>query len=98
MSQRREFVQVIWGILILLGLNALAVGISLAIASRGVQVAALYVVAIGISQLLYVVPLCIWLKRKNRTSMMKGAIVGAVITALLNGGCWIILLNMFNTY
>lgn len=96
MSQRREFVQVIWGILILLGLNALYVGICLAIASLGVNVAVIYTFAIGISQLLYVVPLCIWLKRKNRMSMMKGVIIGAVITALLNGGCWIIVLNMFN--
>ena len=96
MSQRKEFVQVIWGILILLGLNALAVGLSLAIASLGVQVAGFYIIAIGISQLLHVVPLCIWLKRKNRMSMMKGVIIGAVITALLNGGCWIIVLNMFN--
>ncbi|MGK7901772.1 MAG: hypothetical protein AB4352_10225 [Hormoscilla sp.] len=94
MSERREFVQVIWGILILLGLNVLSVGICLAIASLGVQVLLIYIAAIGISQLLYVVPLCIWLKRKNRMSMMKGVIIGAVITALLNGGCYLLLLSM----
>jgi len=94
MSQRREFVQVILGILILLGLNALSIGISLAIVSSGVYVAGIYALAIAISQLLYVVPLCIWLKRKNRMSMMKGVIIGAVITALLNGGCYLLLLSM----
>lgn len=38
-------------------------------------------------QLLYVIPLVIWLKRKGHTGMLKGVIIGGVITALLNGAC-----------
>jgi len=43
----------------------------------------------GILQLLYLVPLCIWLKRKNQLSMMEGVIIGAVITILLNSFCFL---------
>ena len=42
----------------------------------------------GLTQLIYVIPACYWLKRKRRIGLMKGVIIGAVITALLNGGCW----------
>jgi hypothetical protein len=45
----------------------------------------------GLTQLLYVIPLVFWLKRRQRWGLMKGVISGAVITALLNGGCWLLL-------
>ena len=45
----------------------------------------------GLSQLFYVIPLVFWLKRRQRWGLMKGVIIGAVITALLNGSCWILL-------
>jgi hypothetical protein len=32
----------------------------------------------------YVVPLAFWLKRRHQVGMMKSALAGAVITALLN--------------
>ncbi|MEQ9235604.1 MAG: hypothetical protein RIG66_16145 [Coleofasciculus sp. E2-BRE-01] len=35
-------------------------------------------------QLLYVIPLIIWLKHRRKMGMMKGVIIGAVLTALLN--------------
>lgn len=47
----------------------------------------------GIFQLVYVIPLVIYLRRKRRYELMKGVIVGAVITALLNGGCWLLLIG-----
>ena len=37
-------------------------------------------------QLLYLIPLCIWLKQKGKLLMMKGVIIAAVITALTIGG------------
>ncbi len=40
-------------------------------------------------QLLYVLPLTIWLKRRGKIGMMKGGSIGAVITALLNGACYL---------
>jgi len=43
---------------------------------------------IGAVQLAYLVPLSIYLKNKGQTDMMKGLIIAASITALLNVGCW----------
>lgn len=52
----------------------------------------LYLVAFpGLTQLIYVLPACYWLKRKGKIAVMKGVIIGAVITALLNGGCWLLI-------
>jgi hypothetical protein len=46
---------------------------------------------IGLLQLVYVIPVSLWLKQQGRFGLMKGVIIGAVITALLNGGCWLLL-------
>jgi hypothetical protein len=40
-------------------------------------------------QLLYVIPLIIWCRRRRKFGMMKGVIIGAVITALVNGACFV---------
>jgi Na+/proline symporter len=40
-------------------------------------------------QLLYVIPLILWLKRRGRIGMMQGVIGMAVVTALLNGACFL---------
>jgi hypothetical protein len=44
-------------------------------------------------QLLYVLPLTIRLKRQRKIGMMKGIIIGAVITALINGSCYLIMVR-----
>ncbi|MBD0345125.1 MAG: hypothetical protein ICV63_09955 [Coleofasciculus sp. Co-bin14] len=41
------------------------------------------------TQFIYVIPVVLWLKRQQRWGLMKGIIIGAVLTALLNGGCWL---------
>lgn len=46
---------------------------------------------IGITQLLYVIPLALWARSKGRYDTMKGVIIAAVITLLLNGGCFLLL-------
>lgn len=51
---------------------------------------------IGIVQLLYVIPLAIHLKRQEKIGIMKGVIIGAIITIFLNGGCWLWMLGYFN--
>jgi phosphotransferase system glucose/maltose/N-acetylglucosamine-specific IIC component len=51
----------------------------------GILLASLFF--IGFAQLVYVIPVCIWLKRRQKRELMKGVIIGAVITPLLNGGC-----------
>jgi len=47
----------------------------------------------GLTQLIYVIPLVFWLKKREKWGLMKGIIIGAVITALLNGTCWLSLLK-----
>jgi hypothetical protein len=46
---------------------------------------------ISLVQLAYILPICIYLHRKGQANWMKGIIIGACITALLNGGCWFFL-------
>ena len=53
--------------------------------------------AIGLLQLLYVIPWARKLHRAERFERMKGVIIGAVITALLNGGCWLMIYLALNT-
>jgi hypothetical protein len=43
---------------------------------------------IGVLQLAYVIPLCLHFKKEGETNVIKGLIIAASITALLNVGCW----------
>jgi hypothetical protein len=43
---------------------------------------------VGVVQLAYVIPLYMHLKNSGKTNTMKGVIIAASITALLNVGCW----------
>lgn len=45
----------------------------------------------GLTQLVYVIPLVFWFRKRQNWGMMKGIITGAVFTALLNGGCFLVL-------
>ncbi|MFE1745667.1 hypothetical protein [Coleofasciculus sp. H7-2] len=56
-----------------------------------VQILAISIFYIGLSQFLYVIPIIFWLIRQQRWGLMKGVIIGAVLTALLNGGCWLLI-------
>lgn len=55
---------------------------------RGINSLIYTMMSLGVSQLLYVVPLGIWLKRKKRMAMVKGVTIGAVMTMLLTGLCF----------
>lgn len=46
----------------------------------------------GLTQLIYVIPLVFLLRWQQRWGLMKGVIISAVLTALLNGGCWLLVL------
>jgi hypothetical protein len=73
-------------------LGALLILLVLLVPSQ-VTVTALYGFGgIGIVQLFYVVPRSLALRRQERWARMKGVIIGAVIVALLNGGCWVLFL------
>jgi hypothetical protein len=96
MSQRNEIIGIILGILMLFGMHILAAA---AIFALGWIIGMIYgnytfilVWAVGgygflFWQLLYVIPLIIWLRRRQKLALMKGVIIAAVITALSNGGC-----------
>lgn len=56
-----------------LGYNALTIGFS----------------AVWLYQLLYVIPLILSSKRRRNIGLMKGVIIGAVITGLIAGFCFV---------
>jgi hypothetical protein len=53
-----------------------------------------YLPLIGIIQLVYVIPYINYLKKQEKYDLIKGIIVGAIITFLLNGGCWLMILSL----
>jgi hypothetical protein len=104
MSQRNETTQIIYGVLFLFGLHILVITVFSLLGYvlnmlGGAAISllnplwAVALFGIGISQLIYVVPMIIWLKQRQEWGLMKGVIIGAVLTALLNGGCWLLLIN-----
>jgi hypothetical protein len=44
---------------------------------------------LGITQLTYLIPIARYFRRRQRSAVIKGIAVGAVITILLNGSCYI---------
>lgn len=108
MSRRNETRNIALGMLLLLGMHFvlfLLVCLVLVIISivptpisnnyRWLPLIFIPTGGIGIFQITYVIPVSLWLKRQGRLGLMKGVIIGAVITALLNGGCWLLLANPF---
>ena len=50
---------------------------------------------IGLGQILYVVPLALYLQSKGKTGMVQGVFIATAITFLLNATCFgIVLLNI----
>jgi threonine/homoserine/homoserine lactone efflux protein len=45
---------------------------------------------IGLSQLIYIIPIVVRYRRRRQWGRMKGVIIGAVFTALLSGGCFLV--------
>jgi hypothetical protein len=99
MSPRnRESLDIILGIFILLGMHILAIFLGSILGTifgtlgwYNLGIVLVYgLFGIGLAQLIYVIPAIIVLKRRRKLGWMKGVIIGAVITALLNGGCWLI--------
>ena len=43
---------------------------------------------IGLTQLVYMVPVIVLALRRQRRSLAKGLIIGAAVTFLLNAACW----------
>ncbi|MBD1905472.1 hypothetical protein NDI37_19775 [Funiculus sociatus GB2-A5] len=100
MRPRNEGLQIVLGFLLLLVIHITVIAIVALIAYIAGRFGDLYffqpiafisVFYIGLFQILYVIPLVFWLKRQQRWGLMKGVIISAVITALLNGGCFLLL-------
>jgi cell division protein FtsW (lipid II flippase) len=96
MSGRRqsEPVQVIEGVLEVFGVNVGLIMLVFLLASIWNTVANTILwglMGLSLLQLIYVVPRSLSLKRQQRWARLKGVITGAVIVALLNGGCWLFL-------
>lgn len=66
------------------GLNVLELSTGFGLGSLGV----IAIVAIGLVQLVYVLPLFWRWKKKGKTDTIKGLTIAASITALLNATCW----------
>ena len=101
MSQINERKGIVSGIFLLMGLHlaALILGsilgpIFIPIGGIGYYIASFLgwgLFGIGIAQLIYVVPAIIVLRRRREFAVLKGLIIGATITALLNGSCWLLI-------
>lgn len=67
----------------------LAYPIAVAVASYlSPDFAPLMIVAVGVFQFLYIIPLAIYFWRCGKTATLQGVLIGAGITFLINGGCW----------
>ncbi len=107
MERRNRRWEVLQGILLLFGFHILVWGLVwlvsylftflLGISSLALVSSVLFV-GIGLSQLFYVLPLCLWLQRRGRAELAKGVVIGAVITFLLNGSCFAFVLYSLNNY
>lgn len=93
MPQRDELREVLIGIGLVLLMHLVSTIVLFTIAANSYQLskpAMLGVFGVGLTQFIYVIPTIIVTARKREFGIMKGVIIGAVITALLNGGCWLI--------
>ena len=99
MSRRNEKMGIVLGILLLMGLHLAAIILGFIIGSISIGGIGPYIASflgvgffgIGIAQLIYVVPAIIVLRRRREFAVLKGLIIGAIITALVNGGCWLLI-------
>ena len=103
MRERSEIPEIILGSFCVLVVHVVIIGIGVFVASYAYgfsengtdswlfRIAVFGSIGISITQLLYVIPVIIWLHIRRQFALTKGVIIGAVITALLNGGCWLLL-------
>ncbi len=99
MKSKKEINNILLGVFLLLVMHSAAFVILKVFASVIIKfnpTLATYIILpflnLGVSQLFYVIPTIILLKRKKQFSRMTGVIIGAVITLLLNIGFLVSLL------
>ncbi|MEM6449229.1 MAG: hypothetical protein AAF703_02840 [Cyanobacteria bacterium P01_D01_bin.105] len=103
----REIRGIVAGILMLVVLHVLFVVIVTPIATeifepksqgnylRGLASFIFTTASLGLSQVVYALPLGLWFRRRRRFAVMKGIVIGAVITFLLSGACFVIFFGPF---
>ena len=104
MSQINERKGIVSGIFLLIGLHIAAVILGIMVLFLYIYLArkvgkdnfmgvllffGYFFGCLGIVQLIYVIPAIFILRRQRNFTLVKGVIIGAVVTALLNGGCWL---------
>ena len=100
MSQINETKGIVSGIFLLIGLHIAAVILGIIVLLIHFYVVGQdnyltllffgsFFAGLGIVQLIYVIPAIFILRRRRNFTLVKGVIIGAVVTALLNGGCWL---------
>jgi hypothetical protein len=103
MSQINERKGIVSGIFLLIGLHIAAVILGIIVLFiyislvgnvgkdnyLGLLLFGSFFGCLGIAQLIYVIPAIFILRRRRNFTLVKGVIIGAVVTALLNGGCWL---------
>ncbi|MBD2084988.1 hypothetical protein NDI49_11155 [Trichocoleus sp. ST-U3] len=96
MRSINEISGIIGGIFLLLGINILVfvIVVFLSVFTTATPILGIPILCIGLFQFLYVIPISFSLRRQQRWGLMKGVIIGAVLTALLNGGCWLLILSV----
>lgn len=102
MRSRNEILSIIGGMLTAILLSVLASALMILLfatfySSTSTLLPAIFLFlfnAIGLFQIVYILPYAIKLRRKGRIAKMKGLIIGAVIVALVSGACWISLFNI----
>ena len=82
---------IVVGMLLCWLLNVVHLGVAAALLYRGESLLPqlfILVGALGVLQLVYVVPIYRWLKRQGRNSTAKGLAIAAAVTALMNAVGW----------
>ncbi|HEY9833327.1 MAG TPA: hypothetical protein V6D26_22430 [Stenomitos sp.] len=91
-----SFIKIFLGFCLVLGLNSTVAFIAMSIAYMAFDaeydnitwVLLLVVRRLGIVQLIYIIPLSVWLSRKREWGFITGGIIGAVITLPMISSFW----------
>lgn len=106
MKKKNELFEVVVGIILILALNIVALLFFLSAlhapltaifpslkGSYGIPFFMAATGGLSFYQLLYAIPLYVWFRRRRSAAIAKGITLGAVLTALLCGACFLVFLG-----
>jgi len=96
--ERPDSMQILLGFLLCGGLHLAAFAIAAAwgMVSPGSELHPMLFATVGVSQLVYVLPVWVWLRRRGKRGVARGLVLGAVLTLLVTIGCWGLVMNSFH--